>query len=327
MIIFLYGSDTYRSSTQLSLLKKKFTSERSESNLNISTLSARGLKIEKFRQAILSSGLFSKKRMIILHDLLKKEVAGSSDELIQGIMDILEKIQEDKKNILIFKEEEIEEKKLSDGQKKLFTILKKEKFYPEFKPLTKAKVKIWLEKFIQQNNLTIENQALDYIIDTLGGDLWSIKNELDKLIVNLSGNQIKLKDVKNLIRPTAEQNIWNLIDAFGQKNKKLASQLLLEQMEAGITTDYLMSMLNYQYKIIIRVKSYLKNKPEHISPHQIAKELSLHPYVCQKAFIQQQSYKIEELKKIYQQLLKIDILKKTRQIDAEILLNLLILKS
>jgi len=58
MIIFLYGSDTYRSSTQLSLLKKKFTSERSESNLNISTMSARGLKIEKFRQAILSSGLF-----------------------------------------------------------------------------------------------------------------------------------------------------------------------------------------------------------------------------------------------------------------------------
>jgi len=327
MIIFLYGSDTYRSSAQLLLLKEKFTSERAQSNLNISTLSALNLKIEKFRQAILSSGLFSEKRMVIIQDLLKKEATASKEELIQGIMDIIKKIQEDKKNILIFKEEEIKEKDLSDTQKKLFTILKKEKFYPEFKPLTKAKVKIWLEKFIKEKNLTIDDQALDYIIDLLGNNLWSIKNELDKLITNLSGNQIQLKDVKNLILPTAEQNIWSLIDAFGQKNKKLASQLLLEQIEAGITTDYLISMLNYQYKIIIRVKSYIKNKPEHISAYQIAKELSLHPYVCQKALVQQKNYEIRELKNIYQQLLKIDILKKTRQIDAEVLLNLLILKN
>jgi len=327
MIIFLYGADTYRSSAQLSLLKKKFTSERSQSNLNISTLSVPGLKIEKFRQAILSSGLFSKKRMIIIENLFKKNATSSIDELIQGITDIIKDIREDKKNILIFREEEIEEKGLSDAQKELFTILKKEKFYPEFRPLTKGKVKIWIEKFIKQNGLTIENQALDYIIDALGNNLWAIKNELNKLIVGLLGNQIQLQDAKNLIKPTAEQNIWNLIDAFGQKNKKLASQLLLEQIDAGMTTDYIISMLNYQYKIIIRMKSYVSGKSGYISPHQAAKDLSLHPFVCQKALQQQQNYELKELKKIYQQLLKIDILKKTRQINAEILLNLLILKN
>ncbi len=327
MVIFLYGSDTYSSSAKLSLLKEKFISERSQSNLNVSTLSAHGLKIEKFRQAILSSGLFSEKRMVILQNLLKKETTASGNEFIKGVLNIIKKIQEDKKNILIFKEEEIKEKDLSDAQKKLFTILKKEKFYPEFKPLTKGKVKIWLEKFIQEKNLTIESQALDYIVDTLGNNLWLIKNELDKLIANLSGNQIQTRDVKSLIEPTAEQNIWNLIDAFGQKNKKLASQLLLEQIEAGMTTDYIISMLNYQYKIIMRVKSYVKEKSIHISPRQIARDLSLHPYVCQKALAQQQNYEMRELKNIYQQLLKIDILKKTRHINAEILLNLLILKS
>lgn len=325
MIIFLYGADTYSSSAQLSLLKKKFTSERCQSNLNITVLSAPKLKIEKFRQAILSSGLFSKKRMVIVQNLLNKEA--SSDELIRGIMDIIKNIREDKKNILIFREEEIKEKELNDAQKKLFTILKKEKFYPEFRPLTKGKTKIWIEKFVKQNDLTIENQAIDYIIDALGNNLWAIKNELDKLIVVLSGDQIQLQDAKNLIKPTAEQNIWNLIDAFGRKNKKLASQLLLEQIEAGMTTDYIISMLNYQYKTIIRVKSYVKEKSGYISLQQLSKELSLHPYVCRKAFEQQKNYETKELKKIYQELLKIDILKKTRQINAEILLNLLVLKN
>ncbi|OQX71576.1 DNA polymerase III subunit delta [Candidatus Parcubacteria bacterium 4484_255] len=327
MIIFLYGADTYRSFAQLSLLKKKFTSERSQSNLNISSLSAPGLKIEKFRQAILSSGLFSKKRMVIVQNLLSKEASASSHELIRGIMNVIKNIRESKKNILIFRGGEIKEKDLSDAQKKLFTILKKEKFYPEFRPLTKGKLKIWIEKFVKQNKMTIENQAVDYIINALGNNLWAIKNELDKLIVGLSGGQIQLQDAKNLIKPTPEQNIWSLINAFGQKNKKLASQLLLKQIEAGMTTDYIISMLNYQYKIIIRMKSYVGNKSGYISLQQAAKDLSLRPFVCQKALQQQQNYELKELKKIYQQLLKIDILKKTRQINAEILLNLLILKN
>ncbi len=326
MIIFLYGADTYRSSAQLSLLKEKFTFERSQSDLNISTLSAHDLKIEKFRQAILSSGLFSEKRMVIIENLFKKNAISSNDELIKGIIDIIQNIREDKKNILIFKEGEIIEKELSEAQVKILAILKKEKFYPEFKPLTKSKIKIWIEKFVKQNNLTIESQAIEYIVNSLDNNLWAIKNELDKLIVGLAKNQIQLKDVQNMIKPTAEQNIWNLIDAFGQKNKKGASQLLLEQIEAGMTTDYLISMLNYQYKIIMRMKSYVGKKSGYISPQQAAKDLSLHPFVCQKALQQQQNYELKELKKIYQQLLKIDILKKTRQINAEILLNLLILK-
>jgi len=327
MIIFLYGADTYRSFAQLSLLKKKFTSERSQSDLNISNISISNLKIEKFRQATLSSGLFSEKRMIIVQNLLGKEASASANKLIHGLMDIIENIKKDKKNILVFREEEIKEKDLTNAQKKLFAFLKKEKFYPEFQPLTKSKVKIWIEKLVKENGLTIENQALDYIIDTLGNNLWAIKKELEKLIVGILGKQIQLQDVRNLIRPRVEQNIWNLIDAFGQKNKKLASQLLLEQIEAGMATDYIISMLNYHYKIIMRIKSYTENEPPgHVSAQQIAKDLCLRPFVCQKA-LQQQNYEIKELKKIYQQLLKIDILKKTRQINAEVLLNLLILKN
>jgi len=327
MIIFLYGADSYSSYTQLLLLKKKFISERLQSDLNISTLSASRLKIEKFRQAILSSGLFSKKRMVIVENILSGKATISGDKLIKEIIDIIKNIQEDKNNILIFREEEIEEKKLSNAQKRLFTILKKEKFYPEFRPLTKNKIKVWIEKFIKQNNLTIENQAISYIIDALGNDLWNIKNELSKLTAFPTKNQICLKDIKDLIQPTIEQNIWNLISAFGIKNKKLASQLLLKQIGAGITTDYIISMLNYQYKTIIRVKSYVKEKSGYISLQQLSKELSLHPYVCRKAFEQQKNYETKELKKIYQELLKIDILKKTRQINAEILLNLLVLKN
>lgn len=327
MIIFLYGADTYRSAKQLLLLKDKFISERSQSDLNILTLPAFKLKIEELRRAILSGGLFSEKRMVVVEKLLNKESVTFGDKLIPEIINIIEKIKEDKENILIFKDEEIDEKDLSDVQNKLFIILKKEKFYPEFKRLSKGKVKIWVEKIIKENNLIIEEKALDYLIETSGNNLWIIGNELDKLIAHPQQDQILLDDIKDLVKPTPEQNIWNLIDAFGSKNKIIASQLLLEQTEAGITTDYLISMLNYQYKIIIRVKAYLMGKSgQNISPQQIAKDLSLHPYVCQKALSQQENYKMEELKKIYQELLEIDILKKTRQIDAEVLLNLLIIK-
>jgi len=120
-----------------------------------------------------------------------------------------------------------------------------------------------------------------------------------------------------------------LIEAFGKKNKKLASKLLINQIEIGMGTDYIISMLAYQYRTILRVKSYLKRKKrENFSSFQaMAKELSLHPYVFQKSFNSQKKYSLCELKRVYRSLLEIDILKKTRQIDAETLLNLLILKN
>ena len=143
----------------------------------------------------------------------------------------------------------------------------------------------------------------------------AIENELNKLLFLKERKRlIKAEEVEKLILKT-NQKIFKLIDAVGNKEKKTALKLLNEQVEAGIGIENILSLLIRQYSLILRLK---------ISPK---KRMSVHPYVLQKALEEETKYSLEKIKKIYSELLKIDFLRKTRPIDPQILLNLLIVKT
>lgn len=333
MIIFLYGPDTYRSRQKLSALKQKFISQKDKNELNVSNIVyGNDLTVDELRKTVLTSGLFSKKRLIIIEGSLKNQVHKSTqkktDTVTEETINILKKSRQDKDNIIIFWEEEVKQKELTNLQKKLYQLLKKQKYAQEFTLLKPGQIKDWIKKEVEKQGIKIEQKATNLLTDIYGNNLWFIKNELDKLIAaqNNSFKIIQLKDLKNTVSSKVEQNIWQLTDALGQKNKKLALRLLCNQLKTGTNIDYLISMLAYQYRIIFRIKSYIKNNQIY-SHYQLAKKLSLHPFVCQKGLQQEKNYTLEELKKIYNQLLTIDLLRKTKPINPEILLDLLIIKN
>jgi len=338
MVIFLYGADTYRSRQKLFELKRKFVEQKDQQGLSISSVQADDLSIDKVRRLILTGGLFAEKRMIILEDLLSAERNPQDREkneiVVREIMSILKKSAEaktkngvSKDNIIVFWDNEVRLGELSPSQKKLYQFLKKKKYAEEFKPLNLREVKIWIKKEFEKQGIKIETKTIDLLANIYGNDLWSLKNETNK-IVSLQNDSLNVhfEDLKNVIIPKTEQNIWRLIDALGRKNKVLALRLLSDQFENGAKIDYLLSMLTHQYRTIFRTKLCLKNSPV-LSSRELAKRLKMHPYVCQKALEQEKNYTLEGLKKIYQQLLEIDLLRKTRPINPSVLLNLLIVKS
>ncbi|MCH7759175.1 DNA polymerase III subunit delta [Patescibacteria group bacterium] len=339
MIIFLYGPDSYRSRQKLLDLKKKFVHQQDKQALSVSIINGHDLTIDGLRKSLLSHSLFSQKRLIIIEEILKEKInkqkQSQLEAVIKEIIKILKnKIQEknsptDKtSNIFIFWEPEIKLKELTQIQLKLYQLLIKTKYVQEFKPLTQIQLKNWVEKEVEKNGAKIENQAIKLLTEIYDSNLFAIKNELDKLVARQNDGRsiISVQDLKNIIFNKTEQNIWQLIDAIGQKNKKLAISLLSDQLKNGAKIDYLISMLAHQYRTIFRIKSYLKNHSV-VSHYQVAKVLSLHPFVCQKGIRQEKNYNLEELKKIYHQLLEIDFIRKTRPINPEILLDLLIIKN
>lgn len=328
MIIFLYGPDTYRSKQKLSALKQKFISQKDKQGLSTSTLDANSLTVDTLRKTVLSSGLFAEKRLTIIEGLLKNDLNARLNEqfdaVIKETVHIIKKIKD---NILVFWDEEIKQTKLTKAQKQLYNALKKTKYAQCFELLKPAQTKAWIKKEIEKNELKIEQTAINLLFDIYANNLWKLRNELDKLTAAQQSKRsiIRKNDVERIVIPKIEQSIWQLIDALGQKNKTLAAKLLSDQFRSGTNIDYLISMLVYQYRIIFRIKSYIKTN-KGFNPYYLAKKLSLHPFVCQKGLLQQNNYTLEELKKIYHQLLTIDLLRKTRSIDPEILLDLLIVK-
>ena len=334
MIGFFYGSDTYSSKQKLMGLKKEFIRRKDQKCLNVSTVEGLNLTLDELMKTFLSPGLFSQKRSLIINGILSqsfsKKILEEKEELFKEILKIIKKTRKNQDNSLIFWDEEIKEKQLSLFQKEIYKLLKREKYAEEFKLLTGVALKNWIKKQVAQENILIENQVIELLIKTSGDNLWLLKNELDKLIswqlLSKKSQKICLSDVQNITPPEVERNIWRLIDALGDKNKLKALKILSDQFKNEVETSKIITLLVHQYRTILRIKSYLQTHSG-INQYQVAKTLSLHPFVCKKGLIQEKNYTLKELKKIYQQLLKIDFLRKTRKINSEMLLDLLIIKS
>ncbi len=331
MIIFLYGGDTYRSKQKLNVLKEEFTKKKDQKGLNISVFEANDLTLDELRKSFLSAGLFSEKRLLIIKNVLGQNLLKKSEKtkggLSEEIIKILKKVEKDKDNIIVFWDGEINEKQLNSYQKKLFLLLKKEKFSEEFKSLNVAELKKWVLKQIKFQNFKIDDQGLNLLINTFGNNLWLVNNELNKLMAWKSSErkkEIDFSDIQSIILPKLEQDIWKLVDCLGQKNKAQALKILSDQFKQNVDVSQVISLLAHQYRTIIRIKSYLETNQVN-NHYQLARVLSLHPFVCQKGLAQEKNYNLRELKKTYQQLLRIDLWRKTKNIDPETLLDLLII--
>lgn len=309
MFIFLYGEDSFRSKEKLKELIKKFQKEIDFSNSNILILEGEKIEIDKLEQAISTSGFLASKRMIIIKNLFKCQ----NNKLLEKILNIL---NQENENILIFLEEaKIDQK--SNIKKKIFEKLKKEKYSWEFPLLTGIKLKDWVKKRIENQSVKIENIALENLIAIVGSNLWRMSNEINKLCVYKLGNVIIKEDIELLVARKINENIFNLIDAIGNKNKILALKLLNDQLKTNNIAHYLLAMIIRQFRILLQIKD-LSLKNENFS------QLKLHPFVIQKTSAQAKKYSFEQLKNIYQQLLEMDMQLKTSSIKPKILLNLFI---
>jgi DNA polymerase-3 subunit delta len=311
MTIFLYGPDTYRSRQKLVEIKEKFIQEVDKSALNITKLNGEKLTLNKFRETVLVPGFLARRRLIIIENICQNK----NVQLQTAVMKFLERRDSKRENIVVFWEEDTKYERNTKVRKnnKLFGKLKQQKYAQEFALLKGYKLNEWVKKEINKQGRKIENQAIDLLTSSVGSDLWQMKNEIDKLISYKQNKIITSDDINLLVKSKIDENIFNLVDALGTKNKKLALKLLNDQLENKTPWTYLIAMIIRQFRILLQVKSSVPN-------------LSFHPFVLRKAQAQAQNYSLEELKNIYQRLLKIDVQLKTSQIDPRVLFDLFIVK-
>ncbi len=320
MIIFLYGADTYRSSQKLNEIKDKFIKEVDASGLNLSVLNGAKLKFEKFNQQVKASPFLARKRMVIIKNLISEN---KSKDIQKEIVELLnhEEKNPDQANIIVFWEEASHSK--SRGKNALWDRLSKEKLAQEFKLLTATQLNNWLIKEIQKRGAKLEKTVLPLLAATVGNDLWQMSNEIDKLINFCQDKIITGQNIENLVKAKYDDDIFKLVDALGNKNKKQALKLISDQLNLGSNEMYLLSMLIRQFRILLLIKD-LQKENSNITKDKIAKELQIHPFVAQKALWQVKNFTFEQLKAIYQMLLDIDFKIKTSATKPKLLFDMFI---
>lgn len=320
MIIFLYGEDTYRSSQKLTQIKDKFIKEVDSSGMNLVTLDGAKLKFEEFNHQVKASPFLARKRMVIIKNLISEN---KSKEIQKEIVELLNTEWKSPKedNILVFWEPADHSK--SKSKNALWDRLVKEKFAEEFSPLSARDLNLWIEKKFIESNAKIEKIAIPLLAALVGNDLWQVSSEIDKLASFKQQEIITAKDVESLVKAKFDDNIFNLIDALGNNNKKLAFKLLSDQFNLESDELYLLAMFIRQFRILLLAKELTERNPS-ITKDGLARELKIHPFVAQKSLSQIRNFTLGKLKKIYSQLLQIDYAFKTSSQKPRLLFDLLI---
>jgi len=324
MIIFLYGKDTYRSSKKLEEIIEKYKKVH-QTGLNLKFIDAKKLSFQEFSDQLKINSMFDEKKLIVLKELFLSN--NFREKFINKISDFKKS-----DNIIV-----IQARQKIDKRKKAFKSLKKYSKSQEFKILEDYDLENWAKRQFSRYQAKINPRALKTLVEYTGSDLWRLSNEIKKLVSyknflpnnqnnfsqknQLPKKEIEIKDVKLLVRPEIKTDIFETIDALAQKNKKRALQKITNHLEDGDSPLYLLAMINYQFRNLMMIKDLIeKNQPY----YSIQKKTSLHPFVVKKTYGLAKKFNLFEIKKIYQDIFKVDLDIKTGRIEPRTGLEMLI---
>jgi len=311
MIFLLHGSESFRRQKKSQELKNKYIDKLDPLGQSLSILDGAKLSAKNLSDSLSSGSLFTKKRMVVIENIFENK----QESLFSILVELIKKNEGDDDNIIIFNEDLIKKTALQAGAKKLLNYLLKQPYVQEFKNLNNFQLSLFVKEIINEKKAKINNSALNLLILKIGNNLYRLNNETNKLIAAANGQEISNILVEELIKGETEENIFALTDALGAKNKALALRLLEEQLDAGLSLQYILAMLQRQIRIILSIK-YLKSG-NNLSDNQIVHSLKLHPFVIKKALQQSNNFSLTELKNYWQNLLDIDLDNKKGKSDIK----------
>lgn len=180
----------------------------------------------------------------------------------------------------------------------------------------------YIISYLKENGYQINMSDARMILNKVGNNLFSINNELDKLMLfKLEDKVIDKNSIDLLINENIDSSLFALVDAITNKDKdkmlKLYHECLLESDPIMI-----INMLANKYILLYQVKRLISDG---YSDDKIAKELEVHPYPVKLARNMCYSYSVKEILDIILKLANLDKDIKLGNVNGEVGLEFLLL--
>lgn len=313
MFYIFHGEDSHSQKETLSSLQAKL-GDPGMIDLN-TTRFDKPMPLTSLRHACDAMPFLAKARLVIVSDLFSSTKLDK--QFINELVAYLPQLPETTR--LVF----LESKSLPGRHPVLKLAQQHEQGYAkEFPRISGSSLERWVRQRVAQKEGQISGQAVQMLVGNIGSELPILENEIEKLLMYKGGEgEIGVKDVALLSPYAAEANIFDLVDAVGNRDSRKAAILLHQKLGDGDDPFFLFSMLIRQFRLLIQVKELadLGDRPPAIS-----KQLKMHSFVAGKLHKQCQQFSMVQLEQIYRHLLEIDIGVKTGRKDLVTSLNLLV---
>jgi DNA polymerase-3 subunit delta len=313
MFYLFHGDDPYSQQETLAGLTERL-GDPAMLELNTTQFDGRLPSVAELRQACDSVPFLAPARLVIFHDIFQKRPA---ETFIKELLDYLPNLPETTR--LVF----LESRRLPKNHRLVKLADSAENgFVKQFEAPQGSALERWVRQQVKVSGGKIEPFAAQMLAANVGNDLQTLSVEIEKLVLyKNSEGSIDVDDVALLSPYAAEANIFDLVDALGNRSGKQAAQLLQKKLTEGADPFYLFSMFVRQFRLIIQVKSLVMQE---MHAPAIAQRLNMHSFVAGKIYQQSKQFTLEQLKQIYQRLLEMDVQVKTGQEDMTTALYLLV---
>ena len=324
MLYVLYGEDDYSRHQALEEIKKGI-GDQTALTANTTVLDGQQVTLDQLRAVCETVPFLAEKRLVIINGLLERfentgkpgrqrKNNGTRQNEYKVLVAYFSMIPES--TVLVLTDGKVK------GKNPLLRELATRAKVKSFPMLKNAGLCQWVQNRVQEKGGKISSRAIGLLATFVGGNLWVMANEIDKLVLFTSGRGIEEADIRRVVSYAQEANVFALVDAILEFKAGLAEQTLQQLLQQGAPPAYLLVMLVRQVRMMVRVKELRKQKKYDL---EIQDKLGLtSDYALRKTLAQAEKYSLTRLKEIYHKLLEADIAIKTGRCEPELALNILI---
>lgn len=212
-VYWLEGEEPFFIDEVINYAEHKILSE-SEASFNLTIFYGKDADWASVVNACMGYPMFGERKVVLL-----KEAQQMKD--VEKLEHYIQKPLASTVLVVSYKDKKLDARtKFSKAVKQHGELLSTKKIY-------ESELPVWTKTMVESFGLKINNTALLLLVDHIGNDLSRLKNEVEKISVNLNNRKtITEDDIENYVGVSKEFNVFELQDAISQKNLPKAIRII-----------------------------------------------------------------------------------------------------
>jgi len=326
-VYILHGDDQHALQQRVAEMQARLDSG-GMADLNTTRLDGRTAALADLRNAISARPFLAERRLVVVTHPLKRITTAAQRREFQTL---LERVPESTALVLLFPDaladtalnwrEHKRKAPARDHWLVAWAKANSERAYLEGRLLpVGAAMTRWIQAYIRGQGGQITPQGADLLASLVGRETRTAANECDKLLAYVRYQRpVDVDDVDLLVTSNASANIFDMVDALGQRQGRTALQLLNRLLEEKDALS-LFGMIVRQFRLLLLAREVLESGGREAD---VASATGMHAFVARKVAAQARRFSMDSLENIYHRLLEIDVAIKSGELEAETALNTL----
>ena len=307
MVEVLYGTESFLINEYLEKIKGERQIE------NIIKYNLEETTLMDIIEDALYIDLFNNDKMIIVYNSYFLNDLSMDTTILEDYFN-----HKNEKTLLFF----ISDKEKLDERKKIVKLFKKENKIKQFNKLEEKTLEEKIKEKLKSQNFEIDFLALKELINRCKNNYQDILNEINKLILYKDNEKnITIEDVKKVVSKPLEDNIFKLLGAITENNKKQIFDIYEDILNTGEDPIKILVMIANEFRLIYEVKIM-----NNLNEQELSNIMKIHPYRIKKAKEKTYSYTKEKLEIILNKLSDLDYNIKSGNVDKYAGLDLFLIE-